>query len=43
MYGKPLPFKVQHISEFLAESVRSGRLRLKPMAKQVTFHDPASI
>jgi Fe-S oxidoreductase len=43
MYGKPLPFKVQHISEFLADSVRSGRLRLKPMAKQVTFHDPCQV
>jgi Fe-S oxidoreductase len=43
MYGKPLPFKVQHISEFLADNVRNGRLRLKPMAKQVTFHDPCQV
>jgi hypothetical protein len=25
MYGKPLPFKVQHIAEFLAEGVDSAR------------------
>jgi Fe-S oxidoreductase len=43
MYGKALPFKVQHISEFLADNVRSGKLRLKPMAKPVTFHDPCQV
>jgi len=39
-YGKPLPFEVLHISEFLARSVREGRLRLRRMAKTATFHDP---
>jgi len=24
MYGEPLPFKVQHIAEFLAEQARAG-------------------
>ncbi|HXZ96313.1 MAG TPA: (Fe-S)-binding protein [Burkholderiales bacterium] len=43
MYGAPLPFKVFHISEFLAESVTSGKLKLKPLAKSVTFHDPCQI
>jgi Fe-S oxidoreductase len=40
IYGKPLPFKVLHISEYLAENVRSGKLKLKRMGKSVTFHDP---
>ena len=31
MYGKPLPFRVLHISELLAEAAREGRLRLKPL------------
>ena len=40
IYGKPLPFRVLHISEFLAENVRSGKLRLKALKKSATFHDP---
>jgi Fe-S oxidoreductase len=40
VYGKPLPFKVLHISEFLAENVRDGRLKLKKLEKSLTFHDP---
>lgn len=43
MYGKPLPFRVLHISEFLAEAVREGRLKLKPMQGTVTFHDPCQV
>ena len=42
-YGKPLPFRVLHISEFLAEQARAGRLRLKPLGKSVTFHDPCQV
>ena len=40
VYGKPLPFRVLHISEFLAEHVRSGKLKLKRVGKSATFHDP---
>ena len=43
MYGKPLPFRVLHITEFLAEAVRAGRLKLKPMSGSVTFHDPCQL
>jgi Fe-S oxidoreductase len=43
LYGKPLPFQVLHISEFLAEAVREGRLKLKPMQRSVTFHDPCQV
>jgi Fe-S oxidoreductase len=43
MLGRPLPFSVLHISEFLAEAVRGRRLPLKPMAGSVTFHDPCQV
>jgi Fe-S oxidoreductase len=43
MYGKPLPFKVQHISEFLADVVGSGRLKVNKVDKSVTFHDPCQV
>jgi Fe-S oxidoreductase len=43
MYGKALPFRVLHISEFLAEAVREGRLKLKPMSGSITFHDPCQL
>lgn len=43
MYGKPLPFKVQHISEFLAEMIGSGRLKVGKVDRSVTFHDPCQV
>jgi len=43
MYGQPLPFRVMHIAEFLAEQVREGKLRLKKVAKTATFHDPCQV
>jgi Fe-S oxidoreductase len=43
MFGKPLPFRVLHISEFLAENLASGRIRVKPLDKSVTFHDPCQV
>lgn len=43
MYGKPLPFRVMHIAEFLAEAVKEGHLKLKKVGKSVTFHDPCQI
>jgi Fe-S oxidoreductase len=43
MLGKPLPFKVKHISEFLADGVTSGRIKVKQVNKSVTFHDPCQV
>ena len=43
MYGKPLPFRVLHISEFLAEAVREGKLKLKRLEGSITFHDPCQV
>jgi len=43
VHGAPLPFKVLHISEYLASLAAKGRLRLKPLAKSLTFHDPCQV
>jgi Fe-S oxidoreductase len=42
-YGQPLPFRVLHVSEFLAESLREKRLRVKTIGKTATFHDPCQV
>lgn len=39
-YGKPFPFEVLHMSEFLGRSIASGALAVKPTRGVVTYHDP---
>ena len=41
--GRPLPFEVVHISEFLADLKRAGKLRLRPMDESITYHDPCQV
>ncbi len=43
MLGRPLPFAVLHISEYLAQLKREGRLKLKPLKESITYHDPCQI
>ena len=43
MYGKPLPFRALHITEFIAEEIRAGRLAMKPDTRSMTFHDPCQV
>lgn len=44
LYGKALPFKVLSVTEFLADELKAGRLRLaKAAASKVTFHDPCQL
>ena len=43
VYGKPLPFKVRHISEFLAENIKNGKIKVNKIAKSLTFHDPCQV
>lgn len=44
LYGKPLPFKVENVTEYLAEQLDAGRLRLRKADHgSVTFHDPCQI
>ena len=41
LYGKPLPFRVLQVTEFLAEELEAGRLQLSAAAGGVTnFQDP---
>jgi Fe-S oxidoreductase len=41
--GRPLPFRVLHISEFLAENIASGRLPVKKVGRSAAFHDPCQV
>lgn len=41
--GHPLPFDVMHISEYLAELKREGRLKLRPLEASITYHDPCQV
>ncbi|MGB0087164.1 MAG: (Fe-S)-binding protein [Rhodomicrobiaceae bacterium] len=43
MLGHPLSFAVLHITEFLAQLKREGRLKLKPVTESITYHDPCQI
>jgi heterodisulfide reductase subunit D len=40
-YGKPLPFKIRHISQFVAESIKKGSLRITGhLREKIIYHDP---
>ncbi len=44
--GEPLPFEVKHVSEWLAEIIESGRLKVnkvKDTETPFTFHDPCQV
>ncbi len=41
--GRALPFEVVHISEYIAQLKREGKLKLKPMKEAFTYHDPCQI
>jgi Fe-S oxidoreductase len=43
MAGRALPFRVLHVSEFLAECLESGRIHVKAVPGSVTFHDPCQV
>ena len=43
MYGKPLPFKVQHVSEYIADALDTGKIKVKKVDKTITFHDPCQV
>ncbi len=41
MSGKPLPFKVRHVVEFVYDLINEGKLKIdNEYAKKVTWHDP---
>ena len=43
MYGKPLPFEVMHITEYIADALQSGKLAVEKVDRSVTFHDPCQV
>lgn len=42
-YGKSLPVRIIHMTEFLDENIASGRIRVRPVGESATFHDPCQI
>jgi len=40
-YGRPLPFKIRHITQFAADAIRQGRLSVRrEFRERVIYHDP---
>ncbi len=40
-YGKELPFRIRHITQFVSDAMKSGMLRLtKELHESVIYHDP---
>ncbi len=42
-YGGKLPVRILHMTEFLQETVASGKVKLKPIGQSVSFHDPCQL
>ncbi len=42
-YGEALPVRIIHMTEFLDESIASGKIRVRPIGESATFHDPCQI
>jgi Fe-S oxidoreductase len=42
-YGRALPVRIIHMTEFLDEQIAAGRIRVKPIGATATFHDPCQI
>ena len=41
--GRALPYHVMHITEYLAQLKREGKIRFKPYGASITYHDPCQI
>jgi len=41
--GRPLPFSVLHITEYLAKLKREGKLKFNPIEDKITYHDPCQV
>ncbi len=42
-FGKELPFRVMQITEFLAEALADGRIRVNQVHQQATYHDACQV
>jgi len=41
--GRPLPYVVAHISEFMAQLKRDDKLKLRRLDESITYHDHCQI
>jgi heterodisulfide reductase subunit D len=40
-YGKELPFKIRHITQFVADALKTGKLKIrKGLKEKLIYHDP---
>ncbi|HSB31073.1 MAG TPA: (Fe-S)-binding protein [Candidatus Sulfobium mesophilum] len=40
-YGKELPFKIRHMTQFAAEALKSGKLKIREgLSERLIYHDP---
>ncbi|ODV03412.1 MAG: (Fe-S)-binding protein [Rubrivivax sp. SCN 70-15] len=42
-YGKELPVRIIHMTEFLDETLAAGKIRVKRIGESATYHDPCQI
>jgi Fe-S oxidoreductase len=42
-YGRALPVRIVHATEFVDELLQTGRIRVRKIAETATFHDPCQI
>ncbi len=42
-YGKKIPLRIIHMTEFLNEVVSGGKIKLKKIGQTVSFHDPCQL
>ena len=42
-WGGKLPVCILHMTEFLQETIASGKVKLKPIGQTVSFHDPCQL
>jgi len=41
LYGRELPFKIRHITQFVADALKQGKLRIpRELRETVIYHDP---
>ena len=43
MLGRALPYHVMHITEYLAQLKREGKISFKPYGGSITYHDPCQV
>ena len=42
-YGRDIPLRIIHMTEFLGEIVESGKIKLKQIGQSTSFHDPCQL